>query len=234
MRERTRVGDDRLAIVAHELRSPLAALASAAEVLARRANEPSMVRISEIVSRQTAAMRELVEGLLEASRVDAGRLALRMSEVDLRDVARNAVDDHRERFDAAGLRCELTLSAQPLMVRGDVMKLGQVLGNLLSNAIKFTHAPGGVHVAVEASSEWACVSVRDTGVGISAELLPVIFDRYRQASRGSHGGLGLGLPIAKGLVELHGGEIRAFSNGPGTGCTITVRLPRSCPEQSGR
>jgi len=235
MRERARARDDRLAIVAHELRSPLAALASAAEVLARRANEPSMVRISEIVSRQTAAMRELVEELLEASRIDAGRLALRTCEVDLRDVARNAIDDHRDQFDAAGLRCELTLSAQPLMVRGDVVKLGQVLGNLLSNAIKFTHAPGGVRVAVdEASSEWACVSVRDTGVGISAELLPVIFDRYRQASRGSHGGLGLGLPIAKGLVELHGGEIRAFSSGPGTGCTITVRLPRSCPEHSGR
>lgn len=228
MRERARAGDDRLAIVAHELRGPLAALASAAEVLARRANEPSMVRISEIVSRQTRAMRELVEELLDASRIDAGRLALNTCVVDLRDVARRSVDDRRGQLDAAGLRCELSLSAEPIMVRADVVKLGQVLGNLLSNAIKFTHAPGRVYVAVEESNEWACVRVRDTGVGISAELLPVIFERYRQARMGSHGGLGLGLPIAKGLVELHGGELRAFSDGPGTGSTMTVRLPRSC------
>ena len=105
------------------------------------------------------------------------------------------------------------------------MKLRQVLGNLLSNAIKFTPAPGSVSIVVEESGDSAYLRVCDTGVGFSAELLPVIFDRYRQASRGSFGGLGLGLPIAKGLVELHGGEIGAFSEGPEKGCTITIRLP---------
>jgi signal transduction histidine kinase len=220
-----KVSDERLAVLAHELRTPLSTLASAAEVLARCANEPSVVRISEIVSRQTATLRTLVEELLDANRVGAGRMELRMRALDLRDVTRNAVEDHRERFERAGLRCELTVDSQPLTVIGDPVKLGQVLGNLLSNAFKFTRAPGSVYVVAEPSGDRACLSVRDTGIGLAPELLPVIFDQYRQASRGSFGGLGLGLPIAKGLVELHGGEIRASSAGPGSGCTITVSLP---------
>jgi signal transduction histidine kinase len=222
---RVRASEERLAMISHELRTPLSAIASAAEILARCANEPSIVRISEIISRQTATMRALVEELLDASRLDTGRLALRMCALDLREVARNAVDDHREQFDRAGLHCELTLSSQPIMVNADAVKLGQVLGNLLSNALKFTHAPGSVHVVVEASGDRACLDVRDTGIGLPPELLPVVFDRYRQANRGGFGGLGLGLPIAKGLVELHGGEIRARSDGRGKGCTIAVRLP---------
>ena len=218
-------GDERLAILAHELRAPLAALASAAEVLTQCAREPTIVRMSGIVARQTAAMRALVDELLDAARVETGRLALRLSRLDLRDVVHSVIEDHRERFDRATLRCTITVSAQPITVNGDEMKLRQVLGNLLSNAINFTPAPGAVHVAVEACGDWACMRVRDTGVGVPAELLPGIFDRYRQAIRGNFGGLGLGLPIAKGLVELHGGEIGAFSAGPGKGCTITVRLP---------
>jgi signal transduction histidine kinase len=217
--------DEQLAVLAHELRSPLSALASAAELLARRAHDPSIARISEIVSRQTATMRALVDQFLEASRIDTGRLTLRTCELDLREVARNAVDDHRDRFHRAGLNCELRVGSQPLVVSGDAVKLGQVLGNLLSNAIKFTPSPGTVQTVVEQNGDHARLHVRDTGVGFSQELLPEIFDRYRQAEKGSFGGLGLGLPIAKGLVELHGGNISAFSAGPGKGCTITVRLP---------
>jgi signal transduction histidine kinase len=217
--------DERLAILAHELRSPLAALASAAEALERCASEPSIIRLSGIVSRQTAAMRALVDELLDASRVETGRLALQTRQLDLRDVARNVVEDHRERFDRASLICDLVIPAQPITVNADALKLRQVLGNLLSNAIKFTPAPGSVAIVVEETGASACLRVCDTGVGFSAELLPVIFDPYRQASHGSFGGLGLGLPIAKGIVELHGGEIHAFSDGPGKGCTITVRLP---------
>src|SRR5690606_7943913 len=159
--------DERLAILAHELRTPLAALASAAEVLAQHAREPTIVRMSGIVSRQTAAMRALVDELLDAARVETGRLALHLSRLDLREVARSVVDDHRERFDRANLRCTLTVSAQPVTVNGDEMKLRQVLGNLLSNAINFTPAPGAVHVAVEACGDRACMRVRDTGVGRS-------------------------------------------------------------------
>lgn len=217
--------DERLAILAHELRTPLSALTNAAEALARNASAPSIIRISGIVSRQTAAMLALVEELLDASRVGMGRVTLRMCHLDLREVARSVVEDHRERFDRANLSCKLSLPAQPVMVNGDAMKLRQVLGNLLSNAIKFTPASGSVHIVVEGSGDSAYLRVRDTGVGFSAELLPVIFERYRQANRGSFGGLGLGLPIAKGLVELHSGEIGAFSEGLEKGCTITIRLP---------
>lgn len=218
--------DERLAIVAHEMRTPLSALANAAQALARYASEPStVIRISGIVSRQTTAMQALVEELLDATRVDKGRVVLRQTPLDLCDVARSVVEDHGDRFDRAGLTCELGLCAPPVMVNGDALKLRQVLGNLLSNAIKFTSPPGRVCVVVERSGDTAILRVSDTGVGFSADLLPEIFDRYRQASRGSFGGLGLGLPIAKGLVELHGGEIAAFSDGPGKGCTMTIRLP---------
>jgi signal transduction histidine kinase len=220
-----RPNDERLAIVAHELRTPLSALASAAEALARCASEPSVVRISGIMSRQTAAMRALVDQLLDASRVDTGRVTLNLCDLDLRDVARNVVEDHRDQLDRANLLCKLTLAAEPITVHGDTMKLRQVLGNLLSNAIKFTPAPGSVDVVVETSGASGCLRVCDTGVGFSPELLPALFDRYWQASRGSFGGLGLGLPIAKGLIDLHGGEIGAFSEGPGQGCTITILLP---------
>jgi signal transduction histidine kinase len=183
------------------------------------------MRLSGIVSRQTAAMRVLVDELLDASRVEMGQLALQTCHLDLCDVARNVVEDHRERFDRASLTCDLVVPARPIMVNGDAVKLRQVLGNLLSNAIKFTPAPGSVVVVDEARGTSADVRVCDNGVGFSPELQPVIFEPYRQATRGSFGGLGLGLPIAKGIVELHGGEIHAYSDGPGKGCTITVRLP---------
>ena len=220
--------DDRLAMIAHELRTPLAALSSAAELLARTAaGEPEIVRISEIVSRQAAAMRLLVEQLLDVSRVDAHRLNLQLSELDLCEVVRGAIADHREHIKRAGLRCHLIVAPRPVLVNGDAAKLVQVLGNVLSNAIKFTAAPGSIYVAVETIGNCACLRVRDTGAGIPADLLAVIFDRYRQENRGSFGGLGLGLPIAKSLVELHGGVIRASSEGPGQGCTIEIRLPSS-------
>jgi signal transduction histidine kinase len=218
--------DERLAVLAHELRSPLAALSNAAELLARSAvREPAIVRISEIVSRQTATIRALVEQLLDVGRFDMQRLQLRMCDIDLRAVAANTVEDHRAQIEGAGLRVELTLGSEPVLVRADAVKLGQVVANVLSNAIKFTPAPGYVHIAVEMSASCACLLVRDTGVGFTQDLLPVMFDRYRQANPGSFGGLGLGLPIAKGIVELHGGEISASSDGPGRGCTIAIRLP---------
>ena len=218
--------DERLAVLAHELRTPLATLVNAAEWLERTAvREPSIRSISEIVARQTVVLQTLVEQLLDERRLDTDNVQLRMCEVDLRTVVSHAVEDHLPEMERAGLRCELAMDSQPIVVRGDAVKLGQVLANLLSNAIKFTPSAGLVQVAVRRSGAVASICVRDTGVGMAPELLPVIFDRYRQADRGSFGGLGLGLPIAKGLVELHGGEMSASSDGPGTGCTMEIRLP---------
>jgi signal transduction histidine kinase len=221
-----RANDERLTVLAHELRLPLSTLSNAAELLARSAaREPAIGRISEIVSRQTATIRRLVEQLLDVSRLDTERVQLRMCDLDLRAVVANAVEDHRAQLENAGLQFELSVDSRPVLVRGDDLKLGLVMANLLSNAIKFTPAPGYVHIAVEVSGRCASLRVRDTGVGFTKDLRAVIFDRYRQGNPGLSGGLGLGLPIVKGLVELHGGEISAASEGPGRGCTITIRLP---------
>lgn len=218
--------DERIATLAHELRSPVAALSNVSQVLADYAvREPMLGTITAIVVRQTAVMRALVDELLDASRLDAHRVELQMRVVDLRDVVRSALDDLRAEIDRAGLTCEVELAAQPIEVVGDPLKLGQALGNLLSNSVKFTPAPGSLHVALDSAGGFARVTVRDTGIGIEPELLAVVFDRYQQAHHGSFGGLGLGLPIAKGLVELHGGAISAASAGPGTGCTMTICLP---------
>jgi signal transduction histidine kinase len=221
-----RVSDERIEVLAHELRTPLSALSNAAELLSRSAaREPAIVRLSAIVSRQTATIRTLVEQLLDVSRLDTECVQLRMCDIDLRAVTANVVEDHRAQIEDAGLRFELTVDPQPVLVRGDAVKLGQVIANLLSNAIKFTPAPGYVHVAVEMDGGCASLLVRDTGVGFAKNFLPVMFDRYRQASPGNFGGLGLGLPIARGLLQLHGGQITASSDGPGRGCTFTIRLP---------
>jgi signal transduction histidine kinase len=170
-------------------------------------------------------MRSLVEELLDLSRLDRERLPLQRRRLDLRDVVRGSVEDHRPQIARKGLRCELHLGSDAVPIDGDSVKLMQVLANVLSNAIKFTPPPGTVHVAAEARGRCAEVTVRDTGAGIAPDLLDEIFDRFRQEHRGRHGGLGLGLPIAKGLVELHGGRITAESAGPGTGCTVRIELP---------
>jgi signal transduction histidine kinase len=221
-------------VLAHELRTPLATLTNAAEWLERTgSSEPSIRQISAIVSRQTAILRSLVEQLLDVSRLDTQRVRLRMREVDLRAIVNDAVEDHRRELERAALELELVADGRPIVVTGDAVKLGQVMANLLSNAIKFTPPGGLVHVTVDASGATASIDVRDSGVGIAPDLLPVIFDRYAQANRGSFGGLGLGLPIAKGIVELHGGEISASSDGPGAGCTIRIRLPLARSARTG-
>lgn len=218
--------DERLAVLAHELRTPLSTLTNAAEWLERAAvREPSIRRVSAIVSRQTAILSALVEQLLDVRRLDTERVQLQMRVVDLRTVVSHAVEDRRREIEHAGLACELDAGSEPVMVTGDAVQLGQVMANLLSNAIKFTPAPGTVRVTVASNGDSASIRVCDTGIGMAPELLPVIFDRYAQATRGRSGGLGLGLPIAKGMVELHGGEIGAASDGPGTGCAIWIRLP---------
>ena len=218
--------DERIATLAHELRSPVAALSNVSRLLAERAaNEPTLAAIAAIVGRQTMVMRALIDELLDASRLEAQCLELRMGVVDLRDVVRGTIEDLRAEIDRAGLTCEVELATHPVEVAGDPLKLGQALGNLLSNSIKFTPASGTLRVTLDRDGGFARLTVRDTGIGIEPELLAVIFDRYQQAHRGRFGGLGLGLPIVKGLVELHGGTVSAASAGPCMGCTMTIRLP---------
>jgi signal transduction histidine kinase len=226
-----KVRDDFLAVLGHELRNPLAPIRTALEVMAAAAADPARVGWAhEVIDRQTAVMSRLVDDLLDASRVARGKVALRRDRVDLARVVRDAAEDRRPALATARIALTVAVPADPVWTTGDAARLAQVVGNLLSNAQKFTD-PGGtvaVRLTVDPARREATLAVRDTGVGIDPEFLAKVFGAYMQADRSverSRGGLGLGLALVKGLVELHGGEVRAASNGPGTGAEFTVVLP---------
>jgi PAS domain S-box-containing protein len=215
--------DEFLAMLGHELRNPLGTIASALGVLARvlPAEQRPML---EIIDRQTDQLTRLVDDLMDVARLTAGKLELRRHTVDLRDLAQRCVDAAAGR--TAGHR--VRVDGPSLSVVGDPVRLEQIVRNLLDNALKYTPAGGDVRVGLRAVDGLAVLSVRDTGEGIAAELLPRIFDLFVQQPQPlarSRGGLGLGLALVKRLVELHGGSVAAHSEGPGQGSEFTVRLP---------
>ncbi len=229
--------DHFLAMLAHELRNPLAGVSTALEVLMREdsADPERVTRMRRIARRQMKHMALLVDDLLDISRIERGKLSLRLDRLDLVDLVRDLAEAERARIEAAGLAFSVVLPDEPLWVDGDPTRLTQVVLNLLSNAAKFTD-PGG-RVEIRAAAEGpaggtAVVTVRDTGAGLAPEELEGIFEPFaqtRDAIARAAGGLGLGLPIVKGLVEAHGGTIRAESEGHGRGATLTVHLPRREP-----
>jgi PAS domain S-box-containing protein len=228
LREQYRRKDQFLATLAHELRNPLAPVRNALEILAMRGDDPRTVtRVREMMDRQVTHLGRLIDDLLDVSRIATGKVQLRRERLDLGVVARQAAADHRSAFDAK--RVSLGLSAAgPAWVSGDPTRLAQVLDNLLVNALKFTPHDGQVSLSVGTGSVGqVALVVRDTGVGIDPEMLPRLFEPLSQADRTldrSAGGLGLGLAIVKGLVELHGGTVRAESAGLGQGAAFTVTL----------
>jgi PAS domain S-box-containing protein len=224
-----RMKDDFLATVSHELRTPLTAMLGWVWWLRRGAAEESMRdRALETVERNARAQAQLVEDLLDVSRIVTGKLRLEVRMSDLRAVIEAAADSVRTAADAKGIALETRLPAAPVAVTVDPDRLLQVVWNLLSNAIKFTPEGGRVQVELQQDRAEVRVVVRDTGAGISPAFLPYVFDRFRQAEASStraYGGLGLGLAIVRHLVELHGGVVRAESDGEGRGTTFTVTLP---------
>jgi len=228
VKEADRRKDEFLATLAHELRNPLAPVVHAARLLAEPSLDPrAMRRAIEIVSRQTTRMSRLLDDLLDVSRITRGMVELRRQRVDLREVIDAAIETHQDRLVEAQhelLRPELST---PIWLDADSLRLEQVLGNLLSNAIKYTPSRGSIELTVDLEPGWVTVRVRDTGVGISAEALPHIFDLFLQEKReGRTDGLGIGLTVVRSLVKLHGGQVSAFSAGPGQGAELSVRLPR--------
>jgi len=228
--EADRRKDDFLAMLAHELRNPLGAIANSANVLERGAGDESMRRRAlSVLQRQVQHQARLVDDLLDVSRITRGLVEIRREPLELVRLVRETTEDYRPAFDQHGILLDLQAPDAPLWVSGDPTRLAQVLGNLLSNALKFCHA--GSRVTVQVSSEpdgFAAFSVRDTGIGIPERLLPHVFESFIQGERSlarSRGGLGLGLALVKGLVELHGGEAQASSGGPGQGAEFRVRLP---------
>jgi signal transduction histidine kinase/CheY-like chemotaxis protein len=224
-----RVKDEFLATLSHELRTPLNAILGWAQVLRRRLNGPASEIGSglEVIERNARLQAQLIEDLLDMSRITSGKLRLEMHHVDPAAVIDAAIESIRPAAAARDVRIASMIEpAGPVL--GDASRLQQVLWNLLSNAVKFTPRDGTVSVSLRRSDGQIEFSVSDTGQGIAPQFLPHVFERFRQADGSTtrkHGGLGLGLAIVKHLIDLHGGTVRAESAGEGRGATFTVSLP---------
>jgi signal transduction histidine kinase/ActR/RegA family two-component response regulator len=230
LRAANRQKDQFLAMLAHELRNPLAPIMTAAQLLRLGRQDPRSVRnASEIIVRQAAHMTDLVNDLLDVSRVTRGLVTLEKEELDLNVIVSAAVEQVRPLIDARRHSLTLQLSGQPAHVIGDRTRLVQVISNILNNAAKYTAPGGSVLLAVTVDEHHVFIRVRDNGVGIAPEVLPYIFDLFTQAERTpdrSQGGLGIGLALVKSLIALHGGSVHAESAGLGQGSEFSLCLPR--------
>jgi signal transduction histidine kinase len=221
--------DEFLAMLAHELRNPLAAIVNAIEVLhARVGDDPHLNRVQDIASRQAMHMKRLLDDLLDVSRVTQGRIVLDRRSVDLRRLVHQAVQAVHPLIEERRHALHLELPRRPVFVDGDADRLVEVVSNLLTNAAKYSPPEGHIRVAMTSGGGWVEVRVADRGEGIAPELLSSIFDLFVQSKRGYHrteGGLGIGLTLVRRLVEMHGGEVTAHSEGEGLGSELVVRLP---------
>jgi signal transduction histidine kinase/ActR/RegA family two-component response regulator len=225
-----RMKDDFLGIISHELRTPLSAILGWARMLKRGivGGAEGRARALEAIERNATLQARLVDDLLDVSRIMNGKLELEIASVDLGSVIDAALDSVRPTLLAKGLEVRLALAHDGVTVLGDSRRLQQVVWNLLTNAIKFTAAGGRIELKLERAARMARLRVKDTGIGIPPEVLPHVFERFRQADGSAtrkHGGLGLGLSIVRHVVEAHAGRVEAFSDGVGAGSEITVELP---------
>lgn len=218
-----------LAMLAHELRNPLASILNIAPILSNKAYEPSTVRqMSGVLLRQSSHLARLVDDLLDVARITRGKIELRPQSLVLQEVIEHALEGARPSIAARQQRVVFEPPPQPLRVDGDPVRLTQVIGNLLSNAAKFSPDGARIHVRLAQVGGIAQIGVRDEGMGIDAQVLPHVFDLFVQGDQSldrAQGGLGIGLTVAKRLVELHGGHIEVSSAGPGRGSEFTIMLP---------
>jgi PAS domain S-box-containing protein len=227
--ESNRLKDEFLATVSHELRTPLTAILGWSRMLQGGSLETDMAtRAIETIKRNAKVQAQIIDDILDVSRIITGNLYLELHPIELPPVLESAINVVRPTAEAKGIQIEVNFEPEPAAVSGDSNRLQQVFWNLLSNAVKFTPAGGKVMVHLRHVDSKIEIEVADTGQGITSEFLPFVFDRFRQADSTStrqHGGLGLGLAIARHLIEIHGGSIEARSHGEGQGATLTVRLP---------
>jgi signal transduction histidine kinase len=217
--------DDFFAAVSHELRTPMTAIIGWSRLLREeQLDNPDAIEATDAIASSAALQAQLVDDLLDVSRINTGKLTLHLEPLDIREIVDNSVRNARPVAESKSIRLRAEVDIQG-SIEADRGRIKQIIGNLLSNAVKFTPAGGLIEVVARDAGGSAVIIVRDTGRGIDPEILPYVFDRYRQASGGEMGGLGLGLTIVRHLVELHGGEIVATSEGAGKGATFTVRLP---------
>ena len=227
--ESNRLKDEFLATVSHELRTPLTAILGWARLLEGGGLDSQVTQQAiDTIWRNAKAQAQIVDDILDVSRIITGNLYIDLHPTEVVPVVKNAINVVRPTADAKGIKIETQLGNSPIRVAGDANRLQQVIWNLLSNAVKFTNNGGRVLVKVTQANSAVEISVTDTGQGIPREFLPYVFDRFSQADSTTtrhHGGLGLGLAIARHLVEIHGGTIRAQSRGEGEGATFTITLP---------
>jgi len=218
-----------LAMLAHELRNPLASILNIAPILGSKAYEPSTVRqMSGVLMRQASHLARLVDDLLDVARITSGKIELRQQSLVVQDVVDDALETTQPLLAVRQQRVTFDPPPQPLKVDGDPDRLKQVIGNLLSNAAKFSPDGGRIYVGLAQVAGTVQIRVRDEGVGMDAQLLPHVFDLFVQGDQSldrAQGGLGIGLTVAKRLVELHGGRIEVRSDGPGRGSEFTILLP---------
>ncbi|MBW4052552.1 MAG: HAMP domain-containing histidine kinase [Proteobacteria bacterium] len=228
-----RAKDELLAILGHELRTPLGAIANALAVLRSEQKQTAAQRRAQaLIDRQVRRMMGLVDDLFDASRIRHGCLRLRRERMDLRAVVSHAVETLESETNGRRQQLDIALPEEPVWLRADFERLEQVFVNLLANASRYTDEGGKIAIFMHLRDGHAVVRVRDTGIGIAPEALPLIFDLYRQAdaaSPRSRPGLGIGLALVRQLVQLHGGSVSAASAGLGRGSEFTLRLPLEDP-----
>ena len=221
--------DEFLATLAHELRNPLAPIRNAVQIMQLSRDEAMHDNARKIIERQLKQMVHLVDDLLDVSRISQGKVELRLEPVDVADAVHDAIETSRPLIDAG--RHHLTTRLAPpraLLVEADATRLCQIVANLLNNAAKYTPEGGHIQVLAEREGDEAVITVQDSGIGLSQDMLPRVFDMFAQVDRSmerAQGGLGIGLALVKRLVEMHGGTVHATSEGPDRGCRFVVRLP---------
>jgi PAS domain S-box-containing protein len=228
LREADRRKDEFLATLAHELRNPLAPIRNSLHIFRMAGiQDPTVERVTGMMERQVQHMVRMVDDLLEVSRISRGKIELRRERVELASVLRNAVDTSLPLFEAAKHKLSVQIPDAPLLLNADPVRLAQVFANLLNNAAKYTPEGGEISVKVSVDGGVATISVKDNGEGIPPAMLQRVFNMFTQVETGvrAQGGLGIGLTLARTLVQLHGGSIEASSGGKGLGCEFVVRLP---------
>ena len=229
LREADRRKDEFLAVLAHELRNPLAPIRNSLHIMRLLVrNDPTADSAAEMMERQVHHMVRLVDDLMEVSRITRGSIELRKERIDLAGIVRSAVETSRPLIDGARHQLLIAVPTEPLTLEGDPVRLTQVIANLLNNAAKYTDAGGQIRLTIRREGDDVSISIQDTGVGIAADMLPRVFDPFVQGALSTihaQGGLGIGLTLVKRLVELHGGTVEARSEGGGKGSEFVVRLP---------
>ena len=228
--EADRRKDEFIAMLAHELRNPLAPIRNALQILRITGGSDNKLRsASEMMERQVGQLVRLVDDLLDVSRISRGKIELRRERIELDSVVYHALEAARPSCENGGVEFNIRMPEEPIFVYGDAARLAQAFGNVLNNACKFTDRDGRIDLSVDPEDEQAVVRILDTGIGISPQQLPRIFDMFVQADTSlerSASGLGIGLTLVKNLIEMHEGTVEAFSNGLGSGSQFTLRIPR--------